>query len=149
MLLPDVNVLIYSYIEESSPEHPKYARFMTDMATGSEPFALSVLALSGFVRIVTNGRIFDPPAPLDSALNFVTCLVERPAARIIGPGPDHMAIFDRLCRSSGATGKLVADAQHAAVALEHGCTMVSSDKDFARFPGLEWLHPLELFAAQD
>ena len=57
-------------------------------------------------------------------------------------GPDNMAILERLCRVAGATGKLVADAQHAAVALEHGCTMVSTDSDFGRFPDLRWQHPL-------
>ena len=57
-------------------------------------------------------------------------------------GPDHMAILERLCRVAGATGKLVADARHAAVALEHGCTMVSTDSDFGRFPELRWQHPL-------
>lgn len=142
MLLPDVNVLIYAHIDGSTPEHDAYARWVTRMATGPEPFALSVLVLSGFVRIVTNARVFDPPSRLDEAFAFVSSLTERPNARIVGPGPDHMAIFEHLCRAAGATGKLVADAQHAAVAMEHGCTMVSTDSDFARFPALRWQHPL-------
>ena len=60
--------------------------------------------------------------------------MERPTARIVGPGPYHLEIFYRICRQSGATGKLVADAQHAAVAVEHGCTFVTTDSDFSRFP---------------
>ncbi len=115
---------------------------MTRTATGAEPFALSVLVLGAFVRLTTNARVFDPPSTLDNAFAFVSSLVERPTARVVGPGPDHMAIFERLCRESGATGKLVADAQHAAVAVEHGCTIVSTDSDFARFPTLRWQHPL-------
>ena len=142
MLLPDVNVLIYAYVEDSTLDHLAYAKWVTRMATGSEPFALSVLVLSGFIRIVTNSRVFDPPSTLDTAFAFVSSLTERPTARIIGPGPEHMAIFERLCRLAGATGKLVADAQHAAIALEHGCTMVSTDADFGRFPELRWQHPL-------
>ena len=142
VLLPDVNVLIYAHVNGSTPEHDAYARWVTRMATGPEPFALSVLVLSGFIRIVTHARVFDPPVALDAAFAFVSSLSERPNARIIGPGPDHMAIFERLCRAAGATGKLVADAQHAAVAMEHGCTMVSADADFARFPELRWQHPL-------
>ena len=142
MLLPDVNVLIYAHIDGSTPEHAAYAQWVTRLATGPEPFALSVLVLSGFIRIVTHPRAFDPPVALDAALAFVSSLTERPNARIIGPGPDHMAIFERLCRTAGATGKLVADAQHAAIALEHGCTMVSADADFGRFPELRWQHPL-------
>ncbi len=144
MLLPDVNVLIYAHIDGSTPEHDAYARWVTRMATGPEPFALSVLVLSGFIRIVTHPRAFDPPVTLDEAFAFVSSLTERPNARIIGPGPDHMVILERLCRSAGASGKLVSDAQHAAVALEHGCTMISADADFGRFPELRWQHPLRV-----
>ena len=142
MLLPDVNVLVYAHVEDSIPEHPEYANWITRMATGPEPFALSVLALSGFIRIVTNPRVFDPPSTLERSFAFVSSLAERPTARIVGPGPEHLEIFEALCRESGAKGKLVADAQHAAIAVEHGCTMVSTDSDFSRFPGLRWQHPL-------
>lgn len=142
LLLPDVNVLVCAHVEDSTPDHSEYAAWITRLATGPEPFALSVLVLGGFVRVVTNPRIFDPPSGLDQSLAFVSSLAERPTARIVGPGPDHLDIFERLCREAGATGKLVADAQHAAVAVEHGCTMVSTDSDFSRFPGLRWRHPL-------
>ena len=142
MLLPDVNVLIYAHVEDSIPEYSEYGAWITRLATGPEPFALSVLALAGFLRIVTNRRIFDPPSTLDQSLAFVNSLTERPTARIVGPGPDHLEIFEYLCRRSGATGKLIADAQHAAIALEHGCTLITTDADFSRFPGLRWQHPL-------
>ena len=142
MLLPDVNVLVYAHVEHSTPDHPDYAAWVTGLATGPEPFALSVLVMAGFVRVVTNRRIFEPASTLEESLEFLTALVERPTARIVGPGPDHLEIFARLCRESSAAGKLVADAQHAAVAVEHGCTMVSTDSDFNRFPGLRWQHPL-------
>lgn len=142
MLLPDVNVLVYAHVEDSITDHADYASWITRLATGPEPFALSVLVLAGFVRIVTNPRIFDPPSTLDRSIAFVSSLVERPMARIVGPGPDHLEIFERLCGESRASGKLVADAQHAAVAVEHGCTLVSTDSDFGRFPGVRWRHPL-------
>ena len=142
MLLPDVNVLVYAHREDSSADHPRYAEWLTGLAAGAEPFALSVLVLVGFVRIVTNPRIFGPPSTLDEAFAFVAELAARPNARLVGPGPDHLSILERLCREASATGKLVADAQHAAVAIEHGCAMVSTDADFDRFPGLRWSHPL-------
>ena len=142
MLLPDVNVLIYAHVRDSIPEHDEYADWLIRLATGPEPFALSVLVLSGFIRVVTNPRVFDQPSTLDQSFAFVSSLLERPTARIVGPGPDHMDIFERLCREARATGKLVADAQHAAVAIEHGCTMVSTDSDFSRFQRLRWQHPL-------
>ena len=142
MLLPDVNILIYAHFEDVVADHVEYARWLTELATGTEDFALSVLVLSGFLRIATNPRVFESPSTIETAFAFVSSLTERPTARIVGPGPDHMAILERLCREAGATGKLVADAQHAAIAMEHNCTLVSVDSDFARFPGLSWRHPL-------
>jgi uncharacterized protein len=142
MLLPDVNVLIYAHREDSTPEHPAYAALLTDLATGDEPFALSVLALAGLVRIVTNPRVFRGPSTLDEVFEFTNELTSRPNARVVAPGPRHLQIFEDLCRKSGATAKLSADAQHAAVAIEHGCTLVTTDSDFDRFPSLRWQHPL-------
>ena len=142
MLLPDVNVLVYAHRKDAIPSHAEYAKWLAELATGPEPFALSVLVLSGFARIATNDRIFRPPSSIDDVFGFIAELVGRPTARVVGPGPDHMTIFERLCRDATATGKLVADAQHAAIAIEHGCTLVSTDSDFDRFPGLRWRHPL-------
>ena len=142
MLLPDVNVLIYAHREDSTSDHTRYAEWLTQLATGPQPFALSVLTLSGLVRIVTNRRIFKRPSTLDEVFAFTAELIRRPTARVVAPGPDHLSIFEQLCRESDAAGKLVADAQHAAVAIEHGCTMVTTDSDFDRFPGLRWQHPL-------
>jgi len=142
MLLPDVNVLLYAHREDATPDHELYAKWMVGLATGPEPFALSILAFAGFARIATNPRIFRRPSTLDEVFAFTAELARRPGARVVGPGPDHLVIFERLCRESGASGKLVADAQHAAIAIEHGCTWVTTDSDFDRFPSLRWRHPL-------
>lgn len=142
MLLPDVNVLIYAHREDSTPDHERYAAWMVGVALGPEPFALSVLALGALVRITTNRRVFPRASTLDEVFSFVSELVQRPNARTVSPGPAHLEIVEQLCRDSGASGKLVADAQHAAVAVEHGCTLVTTDSDFDRFPGLRWRHPL-------
>ena len=142
MLVPDVNVLIYAHRTDSCDDHTAYAKWLTDVATNFEPFALSSLALSGLVRIVTNSRIFRRPSTLDEVFSFIDELAGRPNARVIHPGPLHLEIFEDLCRRSGATAKLAADAQHAAVAIEHGCTLITTDSDFDRFPGLRWRHPL-------
>jgi toxin-antitoxin system PIN domain toxin len=142
MLVPDVNVLIYAHRTDSCDDHAAYAKWLTDVATNFEPFALSSLALSGLVRIVTNSRIFRRPSTLDEVFSFIDELAGRSNARVIHPGPLHLEIFEDLCRRSGATAKLAADAQHAAVAIEHGCTLITTDSDFDRFPGLRWRHPL-------
>lgn len=142
MLLPDVSVLVYAHRKDSVAEHPRYAEWLIDLATRPEPFALSVLALGGVVRIATNPRVFRRPSSLDEVFAFIDELTARPTARVVSPGREHLAIFTQLCEAAGAAGKLVADAQHAAVAIEHGCTLVTTDSDFVRFPGLRWQHPL-------
>jgi uncharacterized protein len=142
VLLPDVNVLVYAHRIDSHPEHPRFAAWITRLATGPEPFALSVLALVGLVRVVTNRRIFPRPSTLDEALAFANELIGRPTARLVGPGPKHWDLVTELCYAAKATAKLVADAQHAAIAIEHGCTLVTTDSDFRLFPNLRWRHPL-------
>jgi predicted nucleic acid-binding protein len=101
MLMPDVNVLVYAHREDAD-RHKEHARWLRSLAEGNEPFALSELVLHGFIRVVTNSRIFLRPTPL---------------------------------------GGRVADACHAAVAIEHGCEWVTNDTDFARFQGLRWRTP--------
>jgi toxin-antitoxin system PIN domain toxin len=142
VLVADVSVLVYAHREDGHPEHARFAEWVARLATGPEPFALSVLALAGVVRVVTNPRIFHRPSTIEEALAFTGELIRRPTASLIGPGPKHWDLVDELCRAARATGKLVADAQHAAVAIEHGCTLVTTDSDFGRFPYLRWRHPL-------
>jgi toxin-antitoxin system PIN domain toxin len=141
VLLPDVNVLIYAHRLES-PEHARYAEWLRDLAGGPEPFALSEIGASGFVRIVTNPKIWDEPTSTEDALEFVERLRRRTNARLLVPGPSSWEIFARLCRAARARGKLVADAYHAALAIEHGCELMTADGDFARFAGLRYRHPL-------
>jgi hypothetical protein len=112
------------------------------MVESDEPVGLSELALSGFVRIATHPRVFSPPAPVDRALEFADALRAQRNAVIVAPGARHWDIFDRLCRTSGAKGNLVADAYLAALAIESGSEWITTDRDFSRFPGLRWRHPL-------
>lgn len=142
MLLADVNVLLYAYWE-GAEDHARYRAWLESVATSDEAFGLSDLVLSSFVRIATSPRIFSPPARLDEALAFCEVLRARPACVSISPGPRHWEIFRRLCASARAKGNLVADAYLAALAIESGCTWVTADQDYSRFPGLKFLHPLD------
>lgn len=99
--------------------------------------------LSAFVRIATNPRAFAVPTPLEDAFRFTNRLLQRSNARVVRPGERHWRIFEDLCRRTQARGALIGDAQHAALALEHGCEWISFDRDFARFPDLRWRHPLD------
>jgi toxin-antitoxin system PIN domain toxin len=141
MLMPDVNVLVYAHRQDEA-WHAEYAGWLKEIVDGPEPFALSVLVAVGFVRIVTNGRIYEDPTPLPVALAAVEQLVGHPRCRVAMPRGDHLDEVARLCRGVGATGKLVADSQHAALAIAEGCTWVTRDPDFGRFEpyGLRWQH---------
>mgnify|MGYP005860865919 CR=1 FL=1 len=141
MKLCDVNVLIYAHREES-PEHAAYATYIREMADGVSAFGLSEAVLSGFVRIVTNPKIFRQPTPVATAFKFCESLRRRPQSVLLRPGERNWQIFQQLCSAVEAKGKLVADAWHAALAIEHGCEWISTDGDFARFPVLNWSHPL-------
>jgi toxin-antitoxin system PIN domain toxin len=132
MQLVDVNILVYAHRSEL-PQHERYSRWLTELATSSSPFALSESVLQGFVRVVTNPKIFRPASTLDQAFRFIDALLTRPTCTLLRPGPNHWAIFRRLCVECDARAKLAADAAHAAIAIEHGCEWVSADTDFARF----------------
>jgi toxin-antitoxin system PIN domain toxin len=138
--MPDVNILVYAH-REGTAHHKRYAEWLTRLATGPEPFALSEIVLHGFVRVVTNPKIFQPPSTLQQAFAFLDALIARPGCTMIRPGAEHWKIFRSLCESGRAKGKLAADAAHAALAIETGCEWVTADTDFARFaPPLRWTH---------
>ncbi len=141
MQLPDVNVLIYAH-REDAPEHLRYADWLTTLSAGREPFAVSELVLSSFLRLVTNARIFDPATPLDLALEFCDRLIRHPGAVVVRPTARHWSIFTDLLRSSRVEGPLVADAYLAALAIDHGCEFITTDGDFHRFERLRVRHPL-------
>jgi toxin-antitoxin system PIN domain toxin len=98
--------------------------------------------LAGFLRVVTHPRVFDPPTPILRALEFAAALRSRPNVVAIEPGRRHFDIFTRLCGEADARGNLVADAYLAALAIESGSDWVTTDRDYSRFPGLRWRHPL-------
>jgi len=141
MLMPDINILIYAHREDEKC-HEAYAKWLKALVDGAEPFALSVLVAVGFVRIVTNRRIYEDPTPLPVALAFIEQLTSHPRCRTAIPSEPHLGDVIRLCRAGSATGKLVADAQHAALAISQGCTWVTRDRDFGQFEphGLRWEH---------
>ncbi|MGI8820746.1 MAG: type II toxin-antitoxin system VapC family toxin [Chthoniobacterales bacterium] len=140
MQSPDVNVLVYASREEAT-DHVRYRRWLEELLTSGESFAVSELVLSGFLRLVTDGRIFRPATPRPIALAFAQTVRNHPRCVVLRPMEQHWEIFVRLCETTAATGKLVADAYQAALAIEHRCEWVTNDRDFARFPGLRWRHP--------
>lgn len=141
MLLPDVNVLVYAH-RNDVPDHNRYRLWLESVLEGDAAYALSAIVLSGFLRIVTHPGVFAEPTPLETALRFVAEVRERPNCVLVAPGERHWDIFQRLCREASVKGNLVPDAFLAALAIEAGLEWVTTDRDFARFPGLRWRHPL-------
>jgi toxin-antitoxin system PIN domain toxin len=142
VLLPDVNLLVYAFREDAT-DHAAYKGWLDTVIAGNEPVGVVELVLSGFLRIVTHPRIFRPPTPMARALEFVEAFRAIPSGVRVAPGERHWGIFVSLCRAAGAKGNLVPDAYLAALAIESGSEWLTTDREYARFPGLRWRHPLE------
>ena len=140
MILPDVNVLIYAF-RMDSPYHGVCKPWLETVANGDAQFGVSLLALSAVARIVTNPRVFREPSAIEEVFAFSDSLTSRPNCEIVTPGARHWAILKRLCLEAKARGPLVSDAWFAALAIERGCTWITYDRDYTRFPGLDWREP--------
>ncbi len=142
MILPDSGVLACAHRTDTE-RHEDIRAWLEHALNGSAPVAVSEQTLSGFVRIVTDRKVFREPTPADEALRQATAVLTAPAAVRLRPGSRHWAVFAGLCAATGARGPQIAEAFDAALVIEHGCTWVTADRSFARFPGLDWRHPLD------
>lgn len=142
MIALDVNVIIPA-LRLDADDHKLMRDWLQRAVDGSEEVGISDAVFGGVVRIVTNPRVFRVPSSLEQALVHVSALRDAGRVQTLVPGPRHWEIFVSLCRAVDARGNDVADAQHAALAVEHGATWISTDRGFARFPGLRWRHPLD------
>ena len=144
MKLFDVNILIYAHREDQT-HHDFYRSRLESTINGPDVFGLSTFVAAGFVRVVTHMRFPNGPTPLSQALSVVESMAGLPNCYWINPGPRHWQLLAELCRESLCAGKNVADAQHAAIAIENGCTWVTRDEDFSVFTSrglrLELLEP--------
>lgn len=141
MIIPDINLLIYATVR-TMPQHRAAARWLSECLRGDEPLALTHPTMFGFLRIVTNRRVFDSPRSIEEAISDLESWLEAGAVTVT-PGPRHLEIAFRLLRELGTGGNLTTDVQLAALALEHQAELHSADADFARFKGLRWVNPLE------
>lgn len=140
MLLPDVNVLVHA-LRADSDRHEAATTWLDEVHRRSEPIALCAPVVGGLVRIATHRRIWPVPTPIDVVWDFVEAMRSSPLHRFVGAGPRHPTLLRRLCEEADATGNLVSDAVIGAIAMENGSTVVSADRDFARFPSVSWQHP--------
>jgi toxin-antitoxin system PIN domain toxin len=141
MILADVNVLVYAH-REDSVDDTLYRQWLEGILQSGQPYGVSDHILSGFIRVVTHPRVFRPPSPVRAALDFARQIREQPNCRFIAPGPRHWQIFAGLCQSLSASGNVAPDVWIAALAIESDCEWITTDREFERFPGLRWRHPL-------
>lgn len=141
MIAFDTNLLVYAF-RADLPQHEAARELVEQKRTSATAWAVPTDVLAAFLRLVTNPRVFRTPTPLNAAVDFIAALRASPSLLLLRPGPRHFDLFLEVCRSSRARGKLVPDAWLAALAIEHGCTWWSTDRDFARFDGLDFRDPL-------
>ncbi len=141
MKLPDVNLLVYA-VDETTPRHAAAKEWLETVLSGSETVGFAWIVLLAFVRLSTRPAVFTDPLSAEEAMDLVDGWLDQPSATVVHPTSRHAAVLRGLLRQVGTAGNLTTDAHLAALALEHGAELCSSDADFSRFTSVRWLDPL-------
>lgn len=141
MILVDANLLLYA-ANRSAPEHPVARAWLDDRLSGGARVGLPWPSLLAFVRLASNPLVMRNAVSVAAAWTQVAAWLECPVAWIPSPTANHARTMDALCQPEWMTSRLVPDAHLAALAIEHGLTVCSTDGDFARFKGVPWQNPL-------
>ncbi|HEX3648033.1 MAG TPA: type II toxin-antitoxin system VapC family toxin [Pseudonocardiaceae bacterium] len=142
MTPPDVNLLLYAVISGFA-YHQRAQEWWERTVNSTTRVGLAQPALFGFLRIATNARVLASPLAVADAIAYVRDWLAQPNVELLIPGPHHLDTTLRLLQGIGTAGNLTTDAQLAAYAVEHDAEMHSNDTDFARFPDLKWVNPLQ------
>ena len=136
MIAVDTNILIYAHRTETGL-HGAAASRIVGLAEGVERWALPVFCVAEFMRVVTHGRVFNPPSTVDQAAKFIENVVAAPSCEVVQPGPEFLGHLLAAAREADASGNLMFDAQIAALCREHGIeAILTNDRDFGRFEPL-------------
>jgi toxin-antitoxin system PIN domain toxin len=141
MILLDANILIYA-VNQDAPLHHKAKLWLEVAISGPDLVGLSWNVMLAFLRITTRPGLFRRPLPVEAAFDVIDAWLAQPSVTAVQPGSRHARILRDLLLPMGTGGNLTSDAHLAALAIEHGARLCSSDNDFARFPRLEWSNPL-------
>ncbi|MGD1104787.1 MAG: type II toxin-antitoxin system VapC family toxin [Terriglobia bacterium] len=142
MILIDANLLLYAS-DTASIHHEPARRWLESTLSDAEPIGLAWVALLAFLRVGTNPRLRKNAFTLAEAATIVAGWLPRPMVTLVNPGERHWKILCDMMTQGQARGPLVTDAHLAALAIEHGAILATSDRDFARFPGLKFFNPLD------
>jgi len=141
VFLLDVNVVLAAH-RADHPGHRDVRAWFDDLLAGDDTFTVPTVVWGAFLRLATNRRIFTVPTPREEAFAFVDATCAQPHHLLTSPGPRHLEVLRRLCEEADATGDLVPDAVVGAIAVEHGCDVVTLDRDFARFASVRHCRPV-------
>jgi toxin-antitoxin system PIN domain toxin len=139
--LVDANLLVYG-INEDAPLHERARGWLEGALVGQETVAMTWPVLLAFLRLTTRRAVFPRPLTVEQAIGIVDEWLALPSVVIVHPGQRHWAILREFLTVTGSAGNLTSDAHLAAIAVEHGAELCSTDGDFARFPGLRWRNPI-------
>jgi len=141
MIVPDANLLLYAYHPRAA-QHEASKRWLEAVLSGPELVRFPWSTVWAFLRISTNPKVFEQPLSITEATAAVSSWLARPNTGILDPGERHWEILRRLLEEAQCTGPLVSDAVLAALGIEHGAALYTTDRDFSRFSGLTWTNPL-------
>ena len=143
MIVVDANLLIYSY-DKASPHYKKSRLWLEDAFSGPDIIGLPWQSVGAFLRVMTNPKLHGRQYSLGEATEIVDAWMEQSNVRILTPTDGHWFQFRTMIIEGTACGALASDAEIAALTVEYGGVLHTVDRDFARFPGLRWVNPLEL-----
>jgi toxin-antitoxin system PIN domain toxin len=142
MILPDANLLLHA-VNSASDQHAASFKALREGFDDARGVAFAWIGLLAFLRLSTRSGIFPRPLAADDALQVIERWLGHPRSQVIHPGERHAQILGRLLRAAGTAGNLTTDAHLAALAIEHGVMIVTFDRDFARFEGVQWTVPAD------
>ncbi|HXS98125.1 MAG TPA: type II toxin-antitoxin system VapC family toxin [Candidatus Limnocylindrales bacterium] len=141
MIVVDVNLLIYA-VNQDSPDHDKAKKWLEAAVSGTETVGLPWIVLLAFLRLTTRSGIFQKPLSVDAAFDVVDAWLQQGSVTVPEPTARHLQTMRDLIAPLGTGGNLTTDAHLAALAIEHGAELCSTDNDFGRFSRLRWRNPL-------
>jgi toxin-antitoxin system PIN domain toxin len=141
MILLDANVLIYA-VDADAPQHAKARRWLERTLSGDLVVGLPWSVALAFLRITTRTGVLRRQLTAEQAIAFIDEWLEQPYVELVGPGANHWPLLKKLLREVGAAGNLTTDAHLAALAIEGGWELASTDHDFRRFAGVRVVDPL-------